>query len=633
MREELGVSESAKHPTPNSSAHQSQLGLGDSDESESDKENNDLNGLNDSRSRNGRSFLNHSSKNMDMDLSLHDSPGMNEGLDCGNKSLGMSTDNIFEDTFPTMSDFDDLELENLSNNINTNGKVSLVEQRLLTEILNKSASLSISRHNDSSIITNGMNGNPGTEMPAQSDSPLVITGKVLKASTPVGIGENNPNAKSSNPPTSTNTPTQTSSHQHQVQRQLLAQEDEDFDFEKEFLQNKFETTNINKSGNGSINKSEEETNDILMDSVTSFMEVSLVISEDGEENINNIPNKSTTDPYKLSESILAAAAAMAQASDSDGSFTKEIFPGVITSESIFEESDCSSSSNDVLGSSPETRVDHPSLIRVRPLSQIPVSQARKIEEHDTFNSSIKSGETEPNSKSLYKPFLFQSKIIQVKVVQASEIIPDEFFRGNEPIGLGLLFVPPTRSNSMSKAGIGSKIVGKRITTPHSARTVGTSIQDEKQHSIALYTETSEIIWVLQWKIENSRNQYSLNNQFKVGDLFKKIKMSGKPIALLDSKEKLKQLLKSCGKYLEMGNMPTESQIWDPEIAEWLLNFEEGHSITLKSLLQNYFESESRELKRSGWSKEILEAFWASKLMTVLKGKLIKSQLWKHFTGE
>lgn len=208
----------------------------------------------------------------------------------------------------------------------------------------------------------------------------------------------------------------------------------------------------------------------------------------------------------------------------------------------------------------------------------------------------------------------------IRNVTTVDRVPASAFRSDEAIGFGVNITQPY--NHSVSTGIGSRILGLgRSRSAHQTKPF--------HHSIVFCNGSTKTIWLYQWKGREASG---------LGVLMKKINSISASMAVIEAKKKINILLRNSN--LKFHELPS-GQIWDPEIAHWLLRSDNDNGNSLDDMIQMWLTQEelktflefkhSRRYNSGTWlTTEVEEALISWKLMQILQVKLSDAYLWDHF---
>lgn len=218
--------------------------------------------------------------------------------------------------------------------------------------------------------------------------------------------------------------------------------------------------------------------------------------------------------------------------------------------------------------------------------------------------------------------------LTVKIVTSADIIPSDFFSRSEMVGMGMKLLSQKKSVSIARQGIGAKVIGT------GTGNAGGAPQIERMHSVAVFNGV-DIIWVLRW--EDSKNAGDKTEadkkNFQLDKFLRKINTTNCAIAIFESKEKIKSLLRQFGASV-LRILPPGERIWDPRIAQWMWEFDDDDwNVSKSKLIDEYVNTEEKSISCLDLGKEIIEAYFVWKVMIALKEKLMSTGLWNHFISK
>ncbi|CAL8106804.1 unnamed protein product [Orchesella dallaii] len=340
--------------------------------------------------------------------------------------------------------------------------------------------------------------------------------------------------------------------------------------------------------------------------------------------------KETIESLRLSESDAAAMRALA---DDTNFESEELFPVIEPAPEPpysnpenhldgFDEEDF------ILTQAPEAADENDKLDGFQDLEEIFEASASETETPSSWTESTASSLQSVEHNQMLAAKVGDINLI-VRIVRTVDAIPSEFFSQAKFIGVGLKLVSLKKPASTARLGIGARVIGKKLNS--------TLVnQGDLWHSLAMYNGESAI-WVLHWKNDNGLTVSSKNGKHgssekaKLDALLSRLEVCNCALAMFGTKEKLRNLLKECGLEV-LSKLPPGERIWDPKVAQWMLEFDdEEWNISKQTLIKDYVANEEQSISNLTWSKEIVEAFYAWKVMYELRSKLQNSNLWNQFT--
>ncbi|ODN05968.1 DNA polymerase theta [Orchesella cincta] len=346
--------------------------------------------------------------------------------------------------------------------------------------------------------------------------------------------------------------------------------------------------------------------------------------------------KEKNESLRLSESDAAAMRALA---DDTNFESEELFPVADTVPQPSISFNLAKSNNDldgfdeedfILTQGPQVADKNNSEVNgMQDMEEIFEASASETETSSSWTESTLSSLQGAEQSKVFEAIVGKQKLI-ARVVESVNVIPSEFFAQAQFIGLGLKLIPQKKPPSTLRMGIGARVIGKKLSSTFA------NPNEDLWHSLAMYNGESTI-WILHWKndggltVRSNNEKGGSTGKAKLDALLSRLEVCNCALAMFETKDKLRNLLKQCGSEI-LAKLPPGERLWDPSVARWMLESdEEERNMSKHKLIEDYVSEDNNIITKLGWSKEIVEAFYVWKVMHALKNKLHSSNLWNHFT--